>query len=315
MSQDTDWVQQYLDYLRGVRRYSENTVAAYDRDLHSFSQYLAANGGFKGYDKIEQIDVDVYLSYLGDHYRPRTIERSISSLRGFYRFLIREHYVADNPFADVRLTNRHHALPQFFYPKEVAALFQGADGNTPLDQRNVALLALLYATGMRVSELTGLTVGQLDFSLGVVLIHGKGQKDRYVPFDAETKKRLQTYLLKARPHLLAKAKTAAEQTTDRVFLNDRGLPVTPRGVEYILDQVIKKTSLTAKIHPHMLRHTFATEMLNNGADLRSVQELLGHASLSTTQIYTHVTMAHLQDQYRQFFPRATGPKADDHKGV
>lgn len=304
MSQTQDWVTQYLDYLRGVRRYSEHTVAAYDRDLHTFVQYLTDNGGFNGFDQIAQIDVDVYLSHLGDHYRPRTIERRISSLRSFYRFLIREHYVADNPFADVRLTNRHHQLPKFFYPKEVAALFQGAAGNTPLDQRNVALLAVLYATGMRVSELTDLTLGQLDFSLGVVLIHGKGQKDRYVPFDQETKQHLQTYLTKARPELLAKRKAAA--TTDKVFLNDRGAPVTSRGVEYILDQVIQRTSLTAKIHPHMLRHTFATEMLNNGADLRSVQELLGHASLSTTQIYTHVTMAHLQDQYRKFFPRATG---------
>ncbi|KRL14114.1 tyrosine recombinase XerC [Schleiferilactobacillus perolens] len=303
MSQTQDWIQQYLDYVRGVRRYSENTVAAYRRDLEDFIQYLTANGGFPGFDQIAQIDVDVYLSHLGDSYKPRTVERRISTLRGFYRFLVRQQYLADDPFADVRLTNRHHALPKFFYPKEVAALFAQTKGNHPLDQRNAALLAVLYATGMRVSELTDLTVSQFDFSMGVVLVHGKGQKDRYIPFDKQTAERVRTYLTQARPKLIAKR--AGGTIPAAVFLNDRGAPLTRRGVGYILDQLIAKTSLTTKIHPHMLRHTFATEMLNNGADLRSVQELLGHASLSTTQIYTHVTMAHLQQQYRQFFPRAT----------
>lgn len=180
------------------------------------------------------------------------------------------------------------------------ALFAAIVGQEPLTQRNRAILELLYATGMRVSECAQLTIGQIDFGLRVILVHGKGNKDRYVPFGNHATKALQDYLDDGRVQLMAKR----QQEHDVVFVNHLGNPITSRGIEYALDQVVKKTSLTSGIHPHMIRHTFATHLLDHGADLRTVQELLGHSSLSTTQIYTHVTMAHLQKDYRQFFPRA-----------
>ena len=168
-----------------------------------------------------------------------------------------------------------------------------------MDQRNRALLEVLYGTGIRVSECANLTLNQVDFNTGLLLIHGKGNKDRYVPFGRYAQRALQTYLKDGRQTLMNKRDVQHRF----VFVNQYGRPITARGIEYILDQLIKQTSLIANIHPHMLRHSFATHMLDHGADLRTVQELLGHASLSTTQIYTHVTMAHLKNEYMKYYPK------------
>ena len=190
-------------------------------------------------------------------------------------------------------------MKKFFYEKEMQQLFDAVRGDDPLSQRNSALLELLYATGMRVSECANLLLDQLDFSNGIVLIHGKGDKDRYVPFGSFAQRALEKYFKSGRKILMEKG----HQDHQFVFVNSRGGNLTSRGISYILDQIIKKTSLTSDIHPHMIRHTFATHMLEHGADLRTVQELLGHSSLSTTQIYTHVTMEHLQKDYKKYFPR------------
>lgn len=180
------------------------------------------------------------------------------------------------------------------------ALFESAQGEQPLDLRNQALLEVLYGTGIRVSECANLTVDAVDFQASVLLVHGKGNKDRYVPFGSFAQDALKDYLENSRALLMTKY----QKKHPYVFVNHHGEQITPTGIEYVLNQLIKKSSLNAEIHPHMLRHTFATHLLNNGADMRTVQELLGHANLSTTQIYAHVTKESLQKNYRTFHPRA-----------
>lgn len=297
-------VQEFMTYLRGERQYSAETVKAYREDLTEFWQFLAANGGTKPWDQVDQLDVEVYLSHLYDHHYARTsIARKLSTMRSFYSFLMSNQLAKDDPFAYVQLKKHQDHLPRFFYEREMTALLTAAAANPDqqLATRDSALLEVLYGTGMRVSECVNLTLTAIDFDNRLMLITGKGNKQRYVPFGHYALDALTRYLQVARTPLMA----AHDEHHDFVFVNHRGHQLTPAGVTYLLNQIIQRSSLTTEIHPHMLRHTFATHLLNRGADLRSVQELLGHSSLATTQIYTHVTREHLQRDYRQFFPRAT----------
>lgn len=301
MALEQDWINLFLQYLIVDRHYSPETQKAYQADIKAFVDFLTANGGLTSFKQVGTLEVQTYLNEMDQkQYSGETIARRISSLRSFYRYLVRNEFLQTDPFETVQLKKQRHKLPRFFYEKEMDALFAAIVGQEPLTQRNRAILELLYATGMRVSECAQLTIGQIDFGLRVILVHGKGNKDRYVPFGNHATKALQDYLNDGRVQLMDKR----QQEHDVVFVNHLGNPITSRGIEYVLDQVVKKTSLTSGIHPHMIRHTFATHLLDHGADLRTVQELLGHSSLSTTQIYTHVTTAHLQKDYRQFFPRA-----------
>lgn len=297
-------VQEFMTYLRGERQYSAETVKAYREDLTEFWQFLAANGGTKPWNQVDQLDVEVYLSHLYDHHYARTsIARKLSTMRSFYSFLMSNQLAKDDPFAYVQLKKHQDHLPRFFYEREMTALFTAAAANpdSQLATRDSALIEVLYGTGMRVSECVNLTLTAIDFDNRLMLITGKGNKQRYVPFGHYALDALTRYLQVARTPLMA----AHDEHHDFVFVNHRGHQLTPAGVTYLLNQIIQRSSLTTEIHPHMLRHTFATHLLNRGADLRSVQELLGHSSLATTQIYTHVTREHLQRDYRQFFPRAT----------
>jgi len=302
----------FLSYLTGERQYSPETVKAYREDLEEFTQFLADNGGVKAWTAIDQLDVEVYLSDLYDrHYARTTIARKLSTLRSLYNFLMSNGQAKDDPFAYVQLKHHQNHLPRFFYEREMTALFAAAaaNPNEQLATRDSALLEVLYGTGIRVSECVNLTVPEIDFDNRIMLIHGKGNKERYVPFGHYASDALQQYFTAARTPLMAQH----QETHAFVFVNHRGQQLTPAGVTYLLNQIIKRSTLTTEIHPHMLRHTFATHLLNRGADLRSVQELLGHSSLSTTQIYTHVTREHLQRDYRQFFPRATEDKPKETK--
>ncbi|MFC6274792.1 tyrosine recombinase XerC [Levilactobacillus tangyuanensis] len=302
-------VEQFITYLSGERQYSPETVKAYREDLAEFDQFLADNGGRKPWADIDQLDVEVYLSDLYDrHYARTTIARKLSTLRSLYNFLISNGLAKDDPFAYVQLKHHQNHLPRFFYEREMTALFVAAAAN-PNDQlatRDSALLEVLYGTGIRVSECVNLTLTDVDFDNRIMLIHGKGNKERYVPFGHYASDALQAYFNAARSPIMAQN----DQAHDFVFINYRGEQLTSAGVTYLLNQIIQRSTLTTDIHPHMLRHTFATHLLNRGADLRSVQELLGHSSLSTTQIYTHVTREHLQRDYRKFFPRATQGHSD-----
>ena len=295
----------FLDYLRVERQYSEDTQKAYQSDITEFVAFLTDSGDGKPVDltSIDQYHARVFLSMLyekGDV--SRTIARKVSSLRAFYRFLERNAVVTTNPFAGVQLKKAGQHLPRYFYEKELNKLFDVVMADTSLlGLRNRLLLEILYGTGARVSEAAGLTLGMLDQAARVITITGKGNKTRIVPYGQYAADALASYLRDARPQLLAKSPVMH----DKLFVNQRGQALTASGIEYILKQLAKKAGLTQMISAHMFRHTYATDMLNNGADLRTVQQLLGHSSLSTTQIYTHVTTDALQKSYRDFFPRAT----------
>lgn len=298
---EKEWLIEYQDYLNYERQYSSETVKAYRDDIRDFCRFLAENGGATSFATVTEKDVHVYMSYLYEkNYRENSVSRMISGLRSFYRFLLKNGKVDSNPFMYVQLKRHSRALPHFFYEKEMDALFAATQGETPTDLRNNALLETLYATGMRVSECTGLTIPVVDFDNHAMLLHGKGGKDRYVPFGQYCERALKNYFVNSRTPLMEKY----QKEHDFVFVNHYGDPLTAAGVSYILKQIMKKSSLHTTIHPHELRHTFATHLMSNGADLRAVQELLGHSSLSTTQIYTHVTTENLQKNYRKFFPRA-----------
>ncbi|MGB3160230.1 tyrosine recombinase XerC [Carnobacterium sp.] len=290
----------FLLYLITERHYSELTKKAYEEDINEFTDFLSATGE-PSYESVSLQDVRIFLGELSDRQLSRnTISRKISSLRAFYQFLLKNHVVTENPFSYIHLKKKTLRLPRFFYEKEIEALFEAVKGEKPLDFRNEALLEVLYGTGIRLSECKNITMKDIDFDLSVVLIRGKGNKERYVPFGHYATAAIQDYLEKGRTVLMEKY----QKEHSYLFVNQYGTPISSSGIEYVLNQVIKKSSLTSKIHPHMLRHTFATHLLNNGADMRTVQELLGHASLSSTQIYAHVTKEHLQKNYRKFHPRA-----------
>ncbi|MGX6961377.1 tyrosine recombinase XerC [Vagococcus xieshaowenii] len=294
------WLESFLTYLVIEKHFSEHTRKAYHDDITDYMNFLEETGDADFFSVTPQ-DVRVYLSYLYDkNYSRTSISRKISSLRSFYHFLLQQEQLTENPFSYVQMKKGQLRLPRFLFEKEMDALFETAKGDTPLDYRNLAILELMYGTGIRVSECSGALMSDLDFNLGVILVRGKGNKERYVPFGSYASDALTDYIENARNPLMSKY----GKSHDVLFVNHYGDPITSKGIEYILKQLIKKSSLTTDIHPHMLRHTFATHLLNNGADMRTVQELLGHVSLSSTQIYTHVTKENLQKSYRNFHPRA-----------
>lgn len=234
----------------------------------------------------------------------RSVSRKISSLRSFYRFLEREKLIVGNPFTKLSLPKSEKPVPGFLYEEELEKLFCVSDLTTNLGQRNQALLEVLYGTGIRVSECQQLRLQDIDFSIGTIFVKGKGRKERYVPFGSFAEAALEKYLFHGRKKLLNKS----NNKTENVFLNARGNPITTRGIRTVLNKIVEKASINIQVHPHKLRHTFATHMLNEGADLRSVQELLGHESLSSTQIYTHVSKEHLKKAYMKSHPRANDKK-------
>ncbi|WP_258089084.1 tyrosine recombinase XerC [Weissella fangxianensis] len=297
--------QLFLDYLRIERQYSDDTQKAYQGDISEFLTFLARTQTTKEIvlADITSFDVRVFLSELyekGDE--SRTIARKVSSLRSFYRFLVNNELVNDNPFVGIVLKKPGQHLPRYFYQKELNSMFDVvAKDNSALGLRNQLLLEMLYGTGARVSEIANMTLQNVDSKARIATITGKGNKTRIVPFGRYAADALVAYLEAGRPVLVSKQ----DEPSNKLFLNQRGAPVTTAGIEYILKQIGKKAGLTQEVTAHMFRHTFATDLLNNQADLRTVQQLLGHSSLSTTQIYTHVTTENLQKSYRNFFPRAS----------
>lgn len=298
-----EFLDQFLSYLKNERAYSPKTIQAYQRDLEAARQFWQDNGGFPGWGRLAGRDLEIYLQDLASRGLARsTTSRKMSSLKSFYRFLTKRQLAAVDPTAGIVIRRGEKKLPQFFYPQEIKRVFDSLNDDRPLTIRNRAILSLFYATGMRVSELAALKFQQLDLDRQLILVHGKGGKDRWVLFSDEAKQDLERYLDQSRPLLLGR-----KGDSGQVFLSRRGDPLAVRTIQEVIRQIFAKAGAGTGAHPHELRHTFATQMLNNGADIRSVQELLGHASLSTTQIYTHVTMAHLKADYAKYFPRK-GPK-------
>lgn len=297
--QQDDLLVHFTDYLLNERQYSPKTIVSYQTDLKSAKRFWQDSGGFDGWEKIGRRDIEIYLQHLADQNLARSTQsRKMSSLRSFYRFLTRRKIVKIDPTQTIILRAKERKLPQFFYAPELKQVFDSLSGTDPLTLRNLALIELFYTTGMRVSEVSNLKRKQIDLDLKIILVHGKGNKDRYVAFDDQTKAALVKYLEDGRKQLLND-----QEDLGYVFLNNTGKRLTERGIEYIMQKVFNEAGINGKVHPHELRHSFATAMLNNGADLRSVQELLGHDNLSTTQIYTHVTMSHLQANYEKYFAR------------
>lgn len=289
----------FMEYLQIEKNASPLTLKHYGRDLDEFDAFLKSEG--MTVQECEYSVIRIYLSKQHEAaYSRRTVSRKISSLRSFFRFLEREGILKQNPFVNVRLPKEESPIPNFFYEQEMEQLFTVNDLSTPLGQRNQALIELFYGTGIRVSEAVKMEVGDLDFSLNTVLVHGKGRKERYVPFGQFASKALKTYILNGRDILKSKRK----DPTKCLFLNAKGGPLTSDGVRLVLKKMVEQTSMTVDIHPHKLRHSFATHLLNEGADLRAVQELLGHEHLSSTQIYTHVTKDRLRNVYMNSHPRA-----------
>ncbi|MGM9986532.1 MAG: tyrosine recombinase XerC [Bacillaceae bacterium] len=290
--------QLYLEYLQVERNYSQYTIVSYETVLKQFLTFMQEEK-IMSFQDVTYADVRLYLTTLHESGLTRkTVSRKVSSLRSFYRFLSREKLVTTNPFAHATLPKKELSIPKFFYEEELKPLFQCSDLSTPLGQRNQALLELLYATGIRVSECCNLEWSDIDFTIGTVLVLGKGKKQRYVPFGEYAKKALDEY------YHDGYQKLNKGNSQKKVFLNHRGTPLTDDGVRLVLKKMMQTVTASLHISPHMLRHSFATHLLNNGADLRSVQELLGHEQLSTTGIYTHVSKERLKHVYMAHHPRA-----------
>lgn len=296
----TTEMEAFIEYLQIEKNASPYTVKYYQNDLENFFGFLSGEA-VHDLNQVDQRVVRLFLTGLYDQQLSRrSVARKISALRSFYKFMERENKTTTNPFIGITLPKASKPIPGFLYMEELEKLFAVNDTSEPLGQRNQAILETLYATGIRVGECQGLSLGDIDFSIGTMFVNGKGRKERYAIFGEFAANALETYINDGRKQLLQKA----EVTNNAVFLNARGNPLTTRGIRLILSKMVETAALTVRVHPHKLRHTFATHMLNEGADLRTVQELLGHESLSSTQIYTHVTKDHLRDVYMNTHPRA-----------
>lgn len=290
-------LSEFQDYLLNVRRYSSNTVISYSFDICDFTKFIRGLG--KIFKDIKVDDVKSWILDLTERQiGKRSIKRKMSSLKSFYAWMYLQKKVDSDPFEYVHSPKATHALPDFFSEKEIDTLLTANEKRTDkLKNRDQALLMLMFASGLRASEVVNLTFNQVDFDNRIMKISGKGNKDRLVPFTNSAKESMLNYINGLRKDLL-------KEDTKYIFLNSKGNKMTVRGLEYILDEIEAKTGLYGKIHPHMLRHSFATKMLNRGADLRTIQELLGHSSIETTSIYTHVAYENMKETYEKTFPRA-----------
>ncbi|WP_432359355.1 tyrosine recombinase XerC [Sporosarcina sp. UB5] len=291
-------LDEYVSFIRLEKNYSSRTVSEYCNDIREFFSFLSREG-IADLNDVEYAQARLYITTLFDKELARkTISRKISSIRSFYKFGNARFGINDNAFRLLHHPKKEERLPAFFYEEELESLFEACDGEDPKSLRNHALLELLYATGIRVSELTSIELGDVDNSLGIVKVMGKGRKERYVPFGSFAQDALESYMEKSRPILMKQKKHQS------LFVNLRGDPITDRGVRHVLNAMMEEAAIHGKIYPHMLRHSFATHLLSNGADMRTVQELLGHSHLSSTQVYTHVTKEHLRKTYMKTHPRA-----------
>ena len=295
------WVESFLNYLNVEKNCSALTIKNYAADIKIFQDFLKGRREIPHWKEVKVLDIRAYLAILNEKkYARKTIARRVSSLRSFYKYLIRESVIEANPFTKVRTPKLDKKLPVFLEEFEIDELLSKPDESS-LGLRDKAILELLYATGCRVSELAGLTLDRVDLGNSYVLLIGKGNKERLVPIGHPAVKAIDEYCSTSRRKLMHEFKVKEH---GYLFINSRGKPLTDRSVRRILDKYVTAISLQKHISPHTIRHTFATHLLEHGADLRTVQELLGHASLSTTQIYTHLTTERIASVYEKHHPRA-----------
>lgn len=293
-------IEEFNRYLLIDQGKSMNTVKSYQQDLTKFIQFLEEQE-INQVNDIEQVTIQLFLAHLRQlGYANSTTSRMISSLKQFFIYLMKEGVIQQNPLTLIQGPKKVQRLPKVLTMKEVDNLIQAPDTKTLWGLRDRAILEVMYATGLRVSELTHLSLEELHLDLGFIQTIGKGDKERLVPLGEEAEFWLDQYLELVRTSFASKSKNA----TSAVFLTERGQQFTRQGIWKNLKKYVALANVDADVSPHMLRHSFATHLLENGADLRMVQELLGHADISTTQIYTHISKQRLQKVYRQYFPRA-----------
>ncbi len=293
-------ITSFLTHAKVEKGLSSNTVSAYRRDLRKFEGFAQ-----KRKLSLERISRDDLVDFLAALYRQklesRTVARHLVSLRNFFRFAQVQEMIPADPSANLESPKIRRSLPGYLRLEEVERLLGQPDTRTPSGMRDIAMLEVLYSTGLRVSELIGLRVTDLDSKVGCVRCIGKGDKERIVPIGRKALHKVEKYLQDARPKLLAPGKSVSSAA---LFVNRRGAPISRVGVWKILSAYGRRAGLRMALTPHMLRHSFATHLLERGADLRSVQLMLGHADISTTQIYTHVVEERLKQIYKAHHPRA-----------
>jgi integrase/recombinase XerD len=286
----------YLDYLQVEKGLAKNSLSAYAIDLRHFGHYLKDTA--LEIDHVERIHIVKYFQTLrGAGISARSVARALAAIRGFFRFLVAERHLKADPTENLENPKLWSNLPKSLQPSEVEALLAAPDRNTADGLRDAAMLELLYATGLRVSELIKVRLDDLVMDAGFLRTIGKGSKERIVPFGDTAKEAIVTYIEKGRAEL-------DKYADPHLFLSRRGRPMTRQSFWMKIVRYAREAGVRAHISPHVLRHSFATHLLENGADLRSVQMMLGHADISTTQIYTHVSRARLQKMYESFHPRA-----------
>jgi integrase/recombinase XerD len=308
-------VERFLDYLVVERGLSPNTLGAYRRDLGRYASFLRA----RGLSDAAEADGDAVAAFVadlsasrhgqdpGEPYRPSSVARSLAAVRSFHRFMVHENEAGSDPAAGVVRPKVPRTLPRALSVEEVERILASPAGETEAVLRDRAMLETLYGAGLRISELAGLDVDDLDLEEGSVRVLGKGDKERLVPLGRYAREALDAYLASGRPALASHASSSSSSSRGALFLNVRGGRLTRQGCAKILRGHVRRAGIERRVSPHSLRHSFATHLLEGGADVRVVQELLGHASVATTQIYTLVTQQHLRDVYFTAHPRARRP--------
>lgn len=294
-----DRLRDFIHFLIVEKGLAKNTIVSYERDLHSYLNYLKTVEVIVDLNEVQRYQIVRFLAKLKDDGKSsKTLARHIASIRAFHQFLLREKAVDNDPTVHLETPQQERSLPKVLNIQEVEKLLDSPKANDHYGKRDKAMIELLYATGIRVSELIGLNLGDVHLTMGFVRCMGKGSKERIIPLGRTATAALQDYLDHGR-HIFLK-----KQKDDALFLNHLGKRLTRQGFWKILKRLSAEAGITKELTPHTLRHSFATHLLENGADLRAVQEMLGHADISTTQIYTHVTKTRLKDVYSQFHPRA-----------
>ena len=289
---------EYLEYLAGVRNYSDKTVKAYGDDLGKFEAYLAE-------EQLDYLDLDPvcarrFISALSESgMSSSSLNRIMSSVRGYYKFLVKQNYTDGNPFENLRSFKNNRELPDYMFENEIESLFS-LTGNDFFGMRDRVVLELLYSTGCRVSEAASVSLSNIDFGGWSIRVTGKGGKERIVYLGKHAAASIREYL----PLRSIRADREDPDALNALLINHRGRRLTPRGIAMIVAKYVGKSDISKKISPHSFRHSFATHLIDNGADIRIVQEMLGHESLSTTQIYTHMGIDKLKDVYRRAHPHA-----------
>ncbi len=293
-------IQDFLHFLLVEKGLAENTIISYERDLKSYVKYLRKNENIADFQDVQRIHIIHFLNFLKTQGKSsRTLARHVASLRAFHQFLLRDKIIDHDPTVHIETPKQEKTLPQVLNVEEVTRLLETPKLDNHFGLRDKAMLEVLYATGIRISELVGLDVGDIHIEMGFVRCVGKGNKERIVPIGSAALHAVKRYLQDGRPKLVS-----PKHKDNALFLNHHGRRMTRQGVWKILKRIAAEAGITKNLTPHTLRHSFATHLLENGADLRAVQEMLGHADISTTQIYTHVTKTRLKDIYQQYHPRA-----------